>query len=68
MAERNGTIIEFPRGRHIGPFACACATWPKNIFIDVRRAADGWMATTLARCSIMKGHYRIRPTIGANKI
>jgi hypothetical protein len=39
-----------------------------QLFIDVRRAADGWIAATLARCSTMKGHYRIRLTIGANKI
>jgi hypothetical protein len=62
MAERNGTIIEFPRGRHIGHRVCALAKE------DVRRAADGSMATTLARCSTKKDHYRIRPTIGANKI
>jgi len=50
-------------------FALACAIWPKtSIFIDVRRAVDGWIAATLARCSTMKGHYRIRPTIGADKI
>jgi hypothetical protein len=49
--------------------ACACATWSRrSIFIDVRRAADGWMATTLARCSTMRGRYRIRPTIGVNAI
>jgi len=66
MSERHGTIIEFPRGKHI---ALACAIWPKtSIFIDVRRAVDGWIAATLARCSTMKGHYRIRPTIGADKI
>jgi hypothetical protein len=49
--------------------AIACAIWRKrSIFIDVRGAADGWIAATLARCSTMKGYYRIRPTIGANKI
>jgi lipopolysaccharide biosynthesis regulator YciM len=24
MAERNGTIIEFPRGKHIGYRVCVC--------------------------------------------
>ena len=66
MSERQGTIIEFRAG---STFALACAIWPKtSIFIDVRRAVDGWIAATLARCSTMKGHYRIRPTIGVNAI
>jgi hypothetical protein len=64
----NGTArsLSFRAGSTL---AIACAIWPqRSIFIDVRRAADGWIAATLARCSTMKGHYRIRPTIGANKI
>ena len=67
---QNGTArsLSFRAGGTLA-IACACATWPRrSIFIDVRRAADGWMATILARCSTMKGHYRIRPTIGVNAI
>ena len=51
--------------------AIAWAIRPKmkqNIFITARHVADGWIAATFARCSTMKGHYRIRPTIGADKI
>jgi len=39
----------------------------QSIFIAARHVADGWIAASLARCSTMKGHYRIRPTIGADK-
>src|SRR5262249_39801540 len=77
LRSKNGGLGELPLHGTAGSFsfragntlAIACAIWPKtSIFIDVRRALDGWIAATLARCSTMKGHYRIRPTIGANKI
>jgi len=64
----NGTARSFSF-RAGNTLAIGCAIWPKtSIFIDVGRAVDGWIAATLARCSTMKGHYRIRPTTGANKI
>jgi hypothetical protein len=65
MAERHGTIIEFPRGKHVGHRVCDLA---KEEHFYRCPAADGWIAATLARCPTMKDHYRIRPTIGANKI
>ena len=65
MAEQHSPIIEFPTS------AVQWAIRPKtkpSVFIDAQRAADGWIAATLAKCSTIRGRYRIRPKIGANKI
>jgi putative ABC transport system substrate-binding protein len=42
--------------------------WSSPAVFAARRAAGGWIAATLAKCSTMRGRYRIRPKIGANKI
>jgi hypothetical protein len=65
MAEQHSPIIEFPTS------AVQWAIRPKTkptVFIDAQCAADGWIAATLAKCSTMRGRYRIRPKVGANKI
>ena len=68
MPEQRGSIIEFPRRNHIGRRMAIRPKMKQSIFIAARHVADGWIAASLARCSTMKGHYRIRPTIGADKI
>jgi len=40
----------------------------QSIFIAARNVAGGWTAATWARCSTMRGRYRIRPTIGVSEI
>ena len=68
MPEQHGSIIAFARRNHIGHRMGNSPKMKQNIFITARHVADGWIAATFARCSTMKGHYRIRPTIGADKI
>jgi hypothetical protein len=60
MAEQHSAIIEFPRGKYIGR---PLGDPPKD---EAERL--GWIAATLAKCSTIRGRYRIRPKIGANKI
>ena len=73
MAEQHSPIIEFPRkyiGRRVGDPPRDEAIRPEtklSIFIDALRAAGGWIAAILAKCSTMRGRHRIQPKIGANR-
>jgi hypothetical protein len=66
MPEQHSSIIEFPRRNHIGRRKSIRPKMKQSTFIAAR--AGGSIAASLARCSTMKGLYRIRPTIGADKI
>ena len=74
MAEQHSPIIEFPRKyivRRVGDPPRDEAIRPEtklSIFIDALRAAGGWIAAILAKCSTMRGRHRTQPKIGANKI
>jgi hypothetical protein len=67
MAEQHSPIIEFPRSTSVVAWAIRPET-KLSIFIDALRAAGGWIAAILAKCSTMRGRHRIQPKIGANKI
>jgi hypothetical protein len=68
MPEQHSSIIEFQRRNHIGRRK---GHSPKNEAEHFYRcsACGGWVdCRELGQVSTMKGRYRIRPTIGANKI